>query len=281
MKQPVYASTVERTIERINAEKLDWLPHPGNESLYLRADCDGIWMCHAADDSRIVKQADSWISAPRVSLAKPEAPVCVAHLVADVPQESNAVVMARTLAVVRANRITREYVAASAADSILSGVLAIAPREVVTALAMADEDARLAAEYLAVKDGEKCVCEVGPEWSGSPHPDAPDTAWECDDCGRRIEAECEQERALAAEQARADAARKLAGVAFCARLAHEAGEQVARDIDEDDDNPSGFTNHYVCPECAHEWTDEWSCMVDDDCPECGARHISPFMSEDA
>lgn len=42
-----------------------------------------------------------------------------------------------------------------------------------------------------------------------------------------------------------------------------------------------FINYYRCPECEHEWEDEWSCQVDDDCPECGARHISPYDSEDA
>jgi hypothetical protein len=26
--------------------------------------------------------------------------------------------------------------------------------------------------------------------------------------------------------------------------------------------------------------DEWSCMCDDDCPYCGARHMSPVESED-
>ncbi len=138
MKQPVYASTVERTVERVNTEKLDWLPHPGNASLYLRADHDGIWMCHVADDKRIIRLADSWIAAHRaVSLVKPEAPQCVCIL-ADVPQESNAVVMARTLAVVRSNRITREYVAACAEDTMLSAVLAIAPPDLVTALAMGE-----------------------------------------------------------------------------------------------------------------------------------------------
>jgi DNA-directed RNA polymerase subunit RPC12/RpoP len=41
-----------------------------------------------------------------------------------------------------------------------------------------------------------------------------------------------------------------------------------------------FSNHYTCARCSHEWTDEWSCMCDDDCPYCGARHMSPFDSND-
>ena len=41
-----------------------------------------------------------------------------------------------------------------------------------------------------------------------------------------------------------------------------------------------FRNHYVCAQCASVWTDEWSCMCDDDCPHCGARHMSPLKSDD-
>jgi hypothetical protein len=41
-----------------------------------------------------------------------------------------------------------------------------------------------------------------------------------------------------------------------------------------------FCNHYKCASCGREWTDEWSCMCDDDCPHCGARHMSPRDSDD-
>ncbi len=41
-----------------------------------------------------------------------------------------------------------------------------------------------------------------------------------------------------------------------------------------------FTNYYWCERCDRVWTDEWSCMCDDDCPHCGARHMSPFASDD-
>lgn len=176
---PLFPDPAAGTVERINAEKLDWLPHPTNDAIYLRADHDGIWACYVADDKRICRKADSWIAAPRVSLDKPEAPVC-ACILADVPQESNADVMARTLAVVRANRITREYVESCHPESIESRLLPIMPPEVVTALAMGSEDARLAAEYLAAKDGEPAMLDAG--MSGN-----------------------EQVRALAHEQARADA----------------------------------------------------------------------------
>jgi hypothetical protein len=58
--------------------------------------------------------------------------------------------------------------------------------------------------------------------------------------------------------------------------------QCREDLDDNDMCPDclKFTNHYKCPRCGHEWTDQWSCTCDDDCPECGCRHISPHHSED-
>lgn len=41
-----------------------------------------------------------------------------------------------------------------------------------------------------------------------------------------------------------------------------------------------FLNHYKCARCGRHWVDSWSCMCDDDCPHCGARHMSPGKSED-
>ncbi len=41
-----------------------------------------------------------------------------------------------------------------------------------------------------------------------------------------------------------------------------------------------FRNYYRCTECGGEWTDVWSAQCDDDCPHCGARHLSPYKSED-
>jgi hypothetical protein len=41
-----------------------------------------------------------------------------------------------------------------------------------------------------------------------------------------------------------------------------------------------FRNHYTCADCGAKWADEWSCMCDDDCPDCGARHMSPEESDD-
>jgi hypothetical protein len=42
-----------------------------------------------------------------------------------------------------------------------------------------------------------------------------------------------------------------------------------------------FVNAYCCPICDYDWQDEYSCAADDDCPQCGARAISPYWSEDA
>jgi hypothetical protein len=41
-----------------------------------------------------------------------------------------------------------------------------------------------------------------------------------------------------------------------------------------------FVNYYTCDRCESSWTDEWSCTCDDDCPHCGARHMSPDKSDD-
>ena len=40
-----------------------------------------------------------------------------------------------------------------------------------------------------------------------------------------------------------------------------------------------FLNYYDCDRCGQDWTDEWSCMCDDDCPHCGARHMTPTDSD--
>jgi DNA-directed RNA polymerase subunit RPC12/RpoP len=41
-----------------------------------------------------------------------------------------------------------------------------------------------------------------------------------------------------------------------------------------------FRNHYACARCEREWSDEWSSICDDDCPNCGARHMSPYENDD-
>lgn len=288
--KPIYASTMEATIARINAEKLDWLPHPGNEALYLRADVDGIWMCRVADNERIVRQADSWITAHRaVRLEKSPAPEAVAVL-HDVPQESNAVVMARAVEMVRDRRLTAEYLAA---------------KDGYTLEECAECGATLHDHERACDDMDTALCDPCREdgllqdehcpTCGKENEDGISGQCEaCSEAGRRVNAE--EARALAAEEARADAARKLSGVEVrqiqlpALSVYAPTFPPMSPDIDtengddgsdDDEDNPSGFINHYTCPDCKYEWTDEWSCMCDDDCPNCGKRHISPHTSEDA
>lgn len=41
-----------------------------------------------------------------------------------------------------------------------------------------------------------------------------------------------------------------------------------------------FLNSYKCARCKRRWTDEWSCMCDDECPHCGSRDMTPSDSED-
>lgn len=40
-----------------------------------------------------------------------------------------------------------------------------------------------------------------------------------------------------------------------------------------------YVNHYRCARCHYEWPDEWSCTCEDDCPSCGARHMTPYESD--
>ena len=57
-----------------------------------------------------------------------------------------------------------------------------------------------------------------------------------------------------------------------------AGKQEG--VEHPDTDTTWWTNHYRCPDCRHQWADGWDCQVDDDCPECGLRHISPYYSDD-
>jgi hypothetical protein len=41
-----------------------------------------------------------------------------------------------------------------------------------------------------------------------------------------------------------------------------------------------WLNYYECPECIYRWGDYWECQVDDTCPCCGHRNISPTESKE-
>ena len=63
-------------------------------------------------------------------------------------------------------------------------------------------------------------------------------------------------------------------------------EEEDEDIEEkDEEDPHRYTNRYVCPTCKEDdgesvwWDDDWSCMCNDECPECG-KEIQPTKSWD-
>jgi len=68
---------------------------------------------------------------------------------------------------------------------------------------------------------------------------------------------------------------------FAASPANDAGIGLpASDGAENDKEPIRFRNHYKCPRCGEEWSDEWSCACNDACPKCGMKDITPTHSED-
>jgi hypothetical protein len=38
---------------------------------------------------------------------------------------------------------------------------------------------------------------------------------------------------------------------------------------------------YCCPECDHEWQEQWSCACDSQCPNCGLKNITALSWSDA
>jgi hypothetical protein len=41
-----------------------------------------------------------------------------------------------------------------------------------------------------------------------------------------------------------------------------------------------FRNFYQCYRCDAEWDGNWSCMVDEECPNCEAKDIAPSDADD-
>jgi predicted nucleic acid-binding Zn-ribbon protein len=46
------------------------------------------------------------------------------------------------------------------------------------------------------------------------------------------------------------------------------------------DRMAWFLNFYRCVRCKRQWADQWSSQCEDDCPHCGARHMSPHDAEE-
>lgn len=40
-----------------------------------------------------------------------------------------------------------------------------------------------------------------------------------------------------------------------------------------------FLNRYRCDECEVDWSDEWDCQCDDECPECGVSYTPVESTE--
>lgn len=62
----------------------------------------------------------------------------------------------------------------------------------------------------------------------------------------------------------------------------ECGEEseALNDNDQCPDCETWLVIQYHCPECDVEWTDEWYCACDSECPKCG-HDIEAMTWEDA
>lgn len=72
-----------------------------------------------------------------------------------------------------------------------------------------------------------------------------------------------------------------------AMLCVTCGEEseALNDDDECPDCETWLVIQYRCPVddggCGHEWSEEWSCACDSECPECGLKNITALSWEDA
>lgn len=60
------------------------------------------------------------------------------------------------------------------------------------------------------------------------------------------------------------------------RIADHFAELDAEDqyeADQNDDEPL-FDIEYRCPDCGHEWHEQWSSACDSECPSCGTENIT-------
>jgi hypothetical protein len=57
---------------------------------------------------------------------------------------------------------------------------------------------------------------------------------------------------------------------FLADIAAEEEDYV----EQEDEEEELLEVRYKCPDCGHEWVEEWDCACDSECPECETGNIS-------
>jgi DNA-directed RNA polymerase subunit RPC12/RpoP len=60
----------------------------------------------------------------------------------------------------------------------------------------------------------------------------------------------------------------------------ELDAQDEYEANQNDDEPL-LDIDYRCPDCGHEWHEQWSSACDSDCPNCGARDITAMSWNEA
>lgn len=62
-------------------------------------------------------------------------------------------------------------------------------------------------------------------------------------------------------------------------MARQLSDRLA-ELDAEDEE-RWLNIEYGCPNCGHDWEDQWSCACDSECPECGTKDISALSWDDA
>jgi Arc/MetJ-type ribon-helix-helix transcriptional regulator len=98
------------------------------------------------------------------------------------------------------------------------------------------------------------------------------------EAARRLAEDLERESKLVSE-GKTSVKDRLVGEYVIIETEADVGRHIGED-ETDENEGASFRNFYRCVRCDNAWDDVWSCQCDDDCPACGARHISPYQSED-
>lgn len=60
----------------------------------------------------------------------------------------------------------------------------------------------------------------------------------------------------------------------------DAADQAAFDTNETKDEPM-LDIEYGCPECGHEWQEQWTSACDSECPNCGTEDITALSWDES